>query len=1336
MAAANDSRAARWPVLTAEESRYLWRRGDALCITERLIGNQQPPSPEIVGQLRDLIDRFADFNFENRPGVTVQSEPLTMLASSSELSTETRTPKSIRRLICHYETQKEDVMVDEYFEFTFSAVQDLTVPHTRWGLVAHAIGAFLDRCEKLETLRVETCDHTRLRHAIHKADSLQLTVIKNDCSNGFWNTASLELFSVLRREDQSRREHHNAVVIAHTNSIKRFSAPEWALATYLFMCHQHVHHDVEPQKGGARYILHDFADDESRKYMDAAFSLVVCNAQNPAPMIRRPITVDGDIYIPSGFSHHDVEVPDVKDQLPDMVWQMHEDRARDPTSSNPVEVKYNGRWDLIPIPTQHRSEPVSSVRKRRRIEYSSISPTNVTFAIHGRNAFIPYVSRFQRCPNADLVIGPSVYNVLRNNLVAFGSGLSMPCHSYNVEHELLMVHYRDLLRANNVTFCEDYGISFVVPLLVRVKGYIDVSEKMVAALRPHLPDVMLNVRILRDDRGNPTPTIRKLLSGCHIHTLRLNVTGMNEDDEFIMDENRAREQDRLNRGGILPDDDSLTWLTENLEDCENSNHSDLCQILSEAKKIDKLVIETSGLHQTPQMLALIESQIMRLLAAAFTGRACLRSLALEEINERVMDACLLYIYRYPETCSVVELTIAVRQTREPEDDNMGAIAAANIINNSAQMGTICRQLISLNFTSVPVFGGAHSNCQYLPAIINACQQLQHLRLNLEAFDIATLPAIQASAFEAAPHLRSFVLFLRADVMANGDSFTATMINRAEKAVCIQVEIQNNQTNLDPIMATMARCLRRRHLEYLYVHCHRHLPYKVERLRELYFTLQAPPNDVDFHFLATFTAQIEPDPVFTREFLRQHRAGFIRRPGITDVRHFGNEAFVARTIADIEASFEQGAGAVRPPLPIDAVRRLDSLHQFSQLVIDDEKSKATDITQRRNWSSPILTCTVKQPNNEAVHRQCEWVPFVSDRRVSLVLRPENPVIVGEARGNRVYMIESEIRYSNVAHNENQLNRLLWLIEITDLIRDSPHLTIERAVFDPEVQLAASLLRQQRVYWEVHGSGDMRELCTSTSGCNTFGQFFNETGFPLQGFPVPGHRPGDESQTFRLAVYTPEIVPGPRTWTIYGMFAAAAAPAQFPRALAAAASEPVDVSTNEVMEYHVDRHGMRLGNDNVSLPEGARNFDRSANCVSMSTTLHASIANMMIRGRQSREIVNTIQRNLQGTFVAVFLYTFVFAILQQSRANFCRLLLLLPPRRLRMPCLLHELEVDRNQAMMKTPLHHNVVARMQQQPRHLHGLALLVKNSTVQPTMLWLKKRRLISMRMTKPPQRIE
>ena len=208
--------------------------------------------------------------------------------------------KRIQRIDCQYDTQVNETLTCESFIIDKNVTKEMMLPHTHHGVVAYALAAFLPEFTRVETLRVYTCAHEKLRETILTSAHVRCTIIRNDCLNGYWNTASLALFAKLRSGQLVERLHWNACVIAHTNSKDHFSAPEWALATMQFLNSNDdndeddegdTRYHVTPPRVNANYVMHDFADVWSRTYFDCAYHVALAEYLDLHPVMLHD---DGD----------------------------------------------------------------------------------------------------------------------------------------------------------------------------------------------------------------------------------------------------------------------------------------------------------------------------------------------------------------------------------------------------------------------------------------------------------------------------------------------------------------------------------------------------------------------------------------------------------------------------------------------------------------------------------------------------------------------------------------------------------------------------------------------------------------------------------------------------------------------------------------------------------------------------------------------------------------------------------------------------------------------------------------------------------------------------------
>lgn len=820
------------PVINAAHTRFLQRRNDTLYITE--LPNQDralpPPSPELLHELRELIDRFASIGL-TRPEVNQKEILMDELESAgraqqaSALTTITTT-KKIRHLVCRYETQQNDRLMEEQFKLSLHRASDVTVPHTHYGLVAHAIGAFLPHCTRLGVLRVHTCDHERLRQHIHRIPSLCLTVIQNDASNGFWNTASLALFAQLRSDDQVQRGNngYNAVVIAHTNASTAFAAPEWALATYLFMRDQeHNAPDAKFQgnpKPGSRHVLHDFADGFTQRSLDAAFAIVKCTAATVEPRVNR------------------------------QTW--------------------GTRFAFL-------QQPASS---RQRIEFSTISPDFIFLVECGRNAFIPYVDRITNVsrepiritdhrehvpdPDADEIAGqfsvPRVFQKDRwqfefqgDGVIHFGYNMfNDPMSMYNVEHDLLIVKYRELLVGERVSISERRPRR-------ETKGSActrEVDEMIARKLRQYLPPVLPHVHIKTESKYGGISASRALLAQGTVQHLIVDFYCDNGEDGINhANDNYGREYEvfqvtEANAAEVAEQNRILARRDV------TSNLHDTCELIANMRRVDKLTIVLKFDNEYAVDTHVGSNQMRHVLNTFVAAQCGIPRLAIQNVSAVVADACLLHLLHRTSACLLMDLTMEVRarEDRDEEyEDDISEIALQNVIG--AREGVIMRQLLSLTITTIRVPNSTFVRMDYLPDLLEACVGLEHLNLDMRYFPNVIRHRVQAVILRTADRLRSFQYRTGTDDMADHSSFTAAFLRRATNAAFIRIDASIIENGINDVADALVTCLGRTVAEQINVACESNDTFQNARLRRLLFAAREPHgpgrSNVGLWFRANF-----------------------------------------------------------------------------------------------------------------------------------------------------------------------------------------------------------------------------------------------------------------------------------------------------------------------------------------------------------------------------------------------------------------------------------------------------------------------------------------------------
>lgn len=1092
--------AQEWPTLNATHQRFLHRQSDTLYITERPNRDAllPPPTEQLLAELRRLIDVFAGTEVTRSEPLLEMTDELSVAAADAKLDlTPMLAPTArIRRIVCCYETQQDDELVEERFKLTLHKATELTVPHTYWGLVAHAIGAFLPHCTRLETLFVHTCDHARLRQTIHRVPSLRLTVIRNDCSNGFWNTASLALFAQLRSEDSVERDC-NAVVVAHTNAPAAFSPAEWALATYLFMRNEPVDnvHDLDDDGNmprGGRAILHDFSDDSVVSLFAAAFAIVYTTAASNEP-----------------------------------IWER-----------------------------QHASR-IRVVRHfDRRIEYSTVSHEHIVLASRGRNAFIPYFAQFPRCPDSSVRIGNGKFFRIAElySHIVFGYShlLKGDTGTYNAGHELLFILYREYLNGEVVCFEEGFRGSRTFEAQEHAD---EISYILAAKLRNCAPPVYPRIRIL----GGVTaiPATRMLLLGAAVDHL-----------EF--------ELHPVERGFV--------------------NHAertqDLCTLLSNLRKLDHLTVRTFYFGKNPQELHIQAGAMRQVLDAALSAPCGILGLHLLGFDSRITYACFAHLLRRSEPCLLMDLTLEVHPpgpNEDKEDEHVDEIALQNLLRWNSATGVVFRQLVSLTIKTATTNPPTILRMRCLPELIAACTGLQHLVVDLRNFSDADRHLVQEAILQKADTLKTLQFYAQNDSRPDGTSFTASILWSMRNVVFVSIHVDNVPRGINAIADALVVCLRRPAAEQLTVKIQNHDELNKANRHALWVASRTynMENNCGLRFEAQLVHQFS-DTQPALDFLEPPNEIFRDRRQVSrdDWNPYriptDNKAYVTASIEEAYAKLAfpllnvGGAGA-RETRESTFYRRVADDAQ-AVVVADNVRPVIRDASRVQIVTSPVAL-------NRNQPRQGQTLPF-ANAGVQLKARPwagwefqyqEPPMPAGvdprgppqllaehmaaihiddrkresDLRGDLVSMTKGQVHAAEFLLHLEQLRRIVWLHRIAEHIHDSPDDTVNTRNFAPEVEMASS----RAMYQTGRDLGIQR-----TPGCPTFGTFFDQTGFALQGFPTPGDRPHDATSDLMRCRYGPNLVEGVRSfvYTVTGLGG---------------------ISSTRVMMPQIDQFGLVYGNENV-------------------------------------------------------------------------------------------------------------------------------------------------------------
>lgn len=1249
------------PELRAAHTRFLQRRNNTLYITELPNQDRAEPTLLVLHEVRELIDRFAEFGLTRGEAHEAELASITDgldLSPGPPSGTGFRTvTMKITQLVCRYETQQNDQLVEEQFKLIFDKSTELTVPHTRYGLVAHAIGAFLPRCVELMALHVHTCDHSRLLRTIHKIPSLRLTVIRNDASNGFWNAAALALFARLRCREL--KSGYNAVVVAHTNASRAFSAPEWALATYLFMRDQvHSGSSLKKQKAhengefvdGRRYVLHDFADGAMQQSLDAAFA-IVCN-----------VAAETESKIRGGVD--------------------------------------NPRLAFV-------QQPADS---DQRIEYSSISPASIVFAARGRNVFTPYIEQFPKCPpvrmqltdNREVDLTPrqraerAEMNLppieIRTDLreieqpghpcIVFGRAtFTYTGADYNIEHDLLLIKYREVLGDEKRILIREVRPKTANYYSSQV---IELDVYLARKLRQQMPPLLPRVHIESENGG--IPASRELLLQGAVQHLVLDFRCDNNEDGINHDNpNHGLEHD------AFVSDEVIRPVTSNLYD--------ICGLITEMRRLDKLTIALKFQFEDPEELHVGSNQMRTVLNSVVAAQCGIPRLEILNAPGGIADVCLLHLMHRTDACLLMDLAIEVRARPDEagvdEEENIAEIALQNVIGERA--GVIGRQLLSLTINSRRPQGSTYVRMDYLPDLLDACTGLRHLSLDLQHFHTRIRQQVQAAILRMAGRLHSFQFRSNSDSMTDNTSFTAAFLRAAVNAVFVRFDVTEIPRGINEVADALGVCLLRPIAEQINVTCHYHDAFSASQLNRLYFAArERGGSNVGMCFRANFnnlTSATQAARLLDERvtFIARHRNRETNDP-LADYRSYrtpsNNDVFVEIAIEQafqrLQIDSTAGAGAAEPDdskaqaaaaddddgtnraenlsrrdyasqmaarqaaqadmdrrnrLGAYRIRDLTSDNQdlidagvqaskaafthasrteiaeciagMRQITIDVrsrhpdidstktklaqllespsgtdadakslafarvyeqlERDAATDERQQQEcddemerqgkcYLEPVQVESQRVPWTTTTGRQLgAFVPFagermpltLADRRdmnavTWAVTDPEDLIPTSDPRGDIVIMTQAQQYALETQLRIDQLHRTLWLFAIAEEIRTSPATTVQLHNFAPEVPMAASRAAYQAYY----------TAPTSTLGCVTFGRFFNQDGFALQGFPAPGSRTQDAHAALRVARYPMDIVPGPRAIIFRGGRRVAA------------------------MQYQVDNYGVAFDNEHVA------------------------------------------------------------------------------------------------------------------------------------------------------------
>lgn len=1077
----------------------------------------------------------------------------------------------IRDLQCIYDTQIADTVVEERFFFELEQSTEITVPHTRLGVIAHVIGAFLPRMTHLNRLNVHTCDHVLIRDAILRLNRLpNLFVIRNDCFNGYWNTASLAFFAAIReRRDAVIQQQYVAVVVAHTNSTNRFSAPEWALASFLWLRHRfnwcRANNSV-PQVGST-YLLHDFADEKSWAYLNNAYELLLC-ATPPLQNQRQ--------YM--------IEFQQVYDS--------------DQSVLLGVIPNETGPWE-------------ADDENMVGIKYSTITPRRYELRWHGRNAFLPYLEQINGFHYQTSVVfmdsdGQPNYEFDTNSLVF---GLDSPNKSYwygpMAECEIYAIHCVTKLLTDDIVEIQERWFERDA---FYFQGDYDPLQRQLTTT-----EFMLINRIT--DRLQATPSFDGKLKCVELFA---------ECGGALA----ARELLRIFRHlGKL----KLEIQQEALED-ELDCAAGFARIIQDMDRIDELEIRFMESEDDPN-LGEIDAALCRLriiLNAAFGDQDAnghgIRSLTLWNVHHRLVDAIMGYLFSITHPLSLIHIDVnCTVYANDDQDASIASTAARLRIASNSQRSTLCNQLVAfhLNTARVGDFNSTEINC--VDVVLRECRALRHLVLYLhDLHEDAWNPVLQVIARSVIGNLETFHIFTRNDEFQLVDdgawvSITAVALERGRRLVHFESSFANaaaqprnviddilsaglQRLTLGPVEQFQNSVFQRAPrelpstLRYLRLKCDRHGDFSGDVFHEI---VQLVKNGIDCKVIieldcANYDRNATSNAALVTILEHSQRIdanGFLVFPigAIASERRVESDALLKGIVQQIANDMDENA-RVQPPggnqihiqmqeifmpihqllenLPVRATRVSTGQRVVAKRVAEsgtgreaveakqlEEKTKDVDKPLEPNTKEEAKQLEKKTKDEQVdeprdlkrsridpvqdlqraiAHSLSNWLGWYTPNPAPLQIFDAPVVprtqdargrIIQDPRGNTASLLFDFHTMCTTVFEEEQELRMRWLVTLLPHFQD----VYVPGDFRPEVQMASIRTLYQSAFFR-HGDVDSesRSLLQPTTGCPVFGMFFDANpGTTRQGFETPGTRPNDEFADFRQRRYTETVAPGPYT-----------------------------------------------------------------------------------------------------------------------------------------------------------------------------------------------------------------
>jgi hypothetical protein len=1107
------------PTVSERHRPFLKFDGDnnILFVTELSVSLHS--SLEIKSELYEIVDQFALWKRNMHPSAG----------------------GGILKLGFLYETQINDALVEESVHVSFANSNEITVPHTRLGLISYAIGAFLNCVKKLTLLRINTCDHLKIREAMQQwqpeTPNLPKFVIRNDCSNGFWNAASLAFLAEISKKHWTTMPA--CVVIAHTNSEFRFSAPEWAVVSFQFLVcpgpNSQNYDDNRPQPG-KRYLLHDFADDASWAYLDASYEVLLCG------VVRNLIILN------SGSPQR---------------------MASDPSTLPGVHVNNAGFIDNMDMV--------------KLFKYSVITPTRWHFNWTARRVFRDYVSGIASTPNAQFNRRVTFNDqsefqpnfVMPDGLV-FGMASPLNQVQYDVEHEVLSIHYANLLlRTDDGQVCiseryfhrhDDYPPGLFNPQTDEtVASELAIARRVVDRLRAAKPPkrTLDNVSLVAECGG---ASAARLILREFTSVNRLKI--------------------RIHSTLLEPELDSVV---------------DMASIIGDLPRITDLTIDFGfrDAAPTPAELNASLTRAKRLLTAAFGDPATnghgIKILRLMHLHDTLADACLMYLFHIEHPLSLIQIDVHTMVFDNVQGVNSThGVMARVLMERVSQTSTLYKQLFAFRFSTTGDRDGTKPavtrQLHSIRAIVQNCQRLRHLVLDVEHLSLELAVTLQNDILDyALPRLETLWLKLSRDTLTTttpwnprSRPFAATALlqgtqlrhfaysaNEVENGVDdlfrAVIERLKNDADLQFGLNSTSKFAKLSQVEFSFGtiagFCGNYVSRMTglcERLKNVDICIDADMTTFNRdntyevcarHMMELNEGSLEVPLGRFPGYERTPIEGLVQREVAAAIANDGaqlqNHTIMSMQImslddgssdeAEVDFAPPAAAAAAAPnPTPmatqtrnpgVDAVTERKQLESKVMGPDEDVDTRSASFKRLKTRAGSYAESEIAQ----AVAASMEsWFTWSHQQR----LEPRG-LFYGSGTTNRRLQesLQDDRGPIHVArqridpfYETVQKNRLRWMMTMIPKLRNENFRRKTAAA--AAVQLAASRMLHQTAFW-MQDNAHANSTLQSTLGCAAFGQFFGTGVVSIrQGFETPGTRPGDEFIDFRVATVSVADAPGSR------------------------------------------------------------------------------------------------------------------------------------------------------------------------------------------------------------------